>query len=171
VTRANIARAAAAIAAVLVTTVALGCAGSADEQTASTGGGAGAGGAAFLSKANTACLQARAGATPAGAAQLSAPSAARLSSSRQGRRVRAHARRSLPLATRTLAVLRTLRPSGEGREALARLESEYQRLFMIYTEAAAPRRQPTKGLAAAVGTAEESVRAQARAARLPACSP
>lgn len=170
-TGANVARAAAAIATALATTVALGCAGSADEQTASTGGGAGARGAGFLSKANTACLQARAGTTPADTAQVSAPSTARLSSSRQGRRVRAHARGSLPLATRTLAVLRTLRPSGAAREALARLETEYQRLFMLYTEAAAPRRQPSRGLASAVGTAEENVRAQALAARLPACSP
>jgi hypothetical protein len=167
VTGANIARGDAAIAAVLLTILALGCAD--EQQAASTGGGAGARGAGFLRTANTACLQARAAA--AQSAARPAPSAARPPSSPQARRVRSHARRSLPLATRTLAVLRKLRPSREERDALARLESEYQRLFTLYAEAAAPGRRRTGGLVAAVGTAEENVRAQARAARLPGCSP
>lgn len=118
-----------------------------------------------------ACFASLLGASPPVEGRFTVETGARLASSPQGRRIRAHARRRLPLATRTLAVLRTLRPSGEAREALARFESEYQRLYTLYAEAAAPGRQHTKALAAAIGSAEESVRARARAARLPACSP
>ena len=172
VTNATITR---AIALALLTTAALGCGSSGDDPSGRpdgtqprpaqrTGGGVGEREAAFLTRANTACLQARVGATGPGAAQPTAPS-------RAARRVRAHARRSLPLATRTLAVLRALQPAGGPRQALVRLEAEYERLFALYLDAAAPRRPSAKGLADAVDMAEESVRAQARAARLPACSP
>jgi hypothetical protein len=185
VTNATITRAI-ALALALLTTAAPGCGGSGDEpsgrkdgtqtrtasgrkdgtqtRTAQRNGTAGERETAFLTRANSACLQARVGATGPGAAHPTAPS-------RAARRVRAHARRSLPLATRTLAVLRALHPAGEPRQALVRLETEYERLFALYLDAAGPRRPGAKGLAEAVDMAEESVRAQARAARLPACSP
>ena len=119
-----------------------------------------------LSKANTACLQARVG----GAALGAAPPAER-SMAQQARRMRVHARTSLPVATRTLAVLQTLRTPTGTRAALARLDSEYVRLSDLYQQAAGPRRQRAHRLAETLGALEDSVRAQARAAGLPACAP
>jgi hypothetical protein len=143
-----------------------GCGGSGDEssgrpQPAPSGVG-------LLARANTACLQARADASARNPAQPTAPASTPW---RQARRLRSYARRNLPVATRTLAVLRRLRPADHDRQALARLEGEYERLFALYLDAAAPRRQSAKDLAEAVGMAEANVRAQAHAARLPACSP
>ena len=96
--------------------------------------------AAVVPAANTACLQARVGMEPAAPA---------------GRRLAARARAVLPVATRTLAALQAL------PQEHARLEREYQRLFELYRQAATTRRR-VLGLAKAVASAEESVRAEAR---------
>ena len=178
-----------AIAGTLVATAALGCANSpstehrappdaahtAPAKTSSTQASAQpvtatppvAAATAVLPKANTACLQARVSA----AAPPTQPSASARSMAHQPRHLQAPARRNLPLATRTLAALRTLDLPPRARAALARLDSEYVRLFDLYQQAAGPRRLHAPRLAETLGAAEQSVRAHALAAGVPACVP
>jgi hypothetical protein len=135
-------RSALAIASAALALTALGCSAEEPSERAAT---------AVLPAANTACLQARVEA-------VSEPPGARLAD---------RARHALPVATRTLAALQALET-----QPAARLQREYERLFELYRRAATPqRRRDRTRLADALASAEASVRSEAQAARLPACSP